>query len=112
MRQILDHCARDVEAAQSKRDEIIVVSHYGKKFPALVSSNIFGSNENTQQQFNEGSTYFQRIRQVQLDLCREENACVSKDNSLSSKKRKREAKKNNSAETKKKPVPTKSAGKA
>eukprot|EP00956_Cyclotella_meneghiniana_P034694 scaffold107563_cov52-Cyclotella_meneghiniana.AAC.3 len=70
-RQMLDRCAHDVEAAQNMKEDIVNGSYVGKKFPEIVTKNIFDSNETRRSEFVSNSIFYNQIRRAQLEVRQE-----------------------------------------
>jgi hypothetical protein len=66
--QMLDRCAQDVEAAQKMKEDIVNGSYVGKKFPKIVTKNIFDSNETRRGEFASNSIFYKQIRSAQLEI--------------------------------------------
>ena len=67
-RQMLDRCAQDVEAAQKVKEDIVNGSYVGKKFPKIVTKNIFDSNETRRGEFVSNSMFYKQIRSAQMEI--------------------------------------------
>ena len=65
---MLDRCAQDVEAAQKMKEDFVNGSYVGKKFPEIVTKNIFYSNETRRGEFASNSIFYKQIRNAQLEI--------------------------------------------